>query len=387
MSADPLSEVVALSGARCTVTRCMEIDGAWHFRFAAPAGIKFIAVTHGHCWLAMEPVAPRELQAGDVFMLRGDHSFDMATNLDLPSTNGNGVFTATGPSGSGPGAEFQAICGHVAIDRESGRLLVEALPPLIVVDRGASEAPTTEWMLHQLIRELNGERPGHALALEQLSQLIFIQMIRSHIVDNASSPIGWIAALGDDRIAGALRLIHGAPAKAWKVEDLAAHAGLSRTAFATRFSAALGIGPATYLSDWRMHLAERELWATSSSVAAIARSVGFASVSAFSVAFRLRFGVSPRHYRERRDEAAIARTDFASALPRGWATAPPTCALLGFHDYGQGRSGLGPGQVVGGRRLAADQPTAEGGTTVTIKAPRAPTLRRGFPSGYRDRRR
>ncbi len=315
MTADPLSDVVALSGARCTVTRCMEVDRDWHFRFASPAGIKFIAVTRGHCWLAIEPARPRALQPGDVFMLRGDHSFDMATDFSLPAMNGNGMFTVTGPSDSGLPTAFQAICGHVAINRESGRLLVEALPPLIVVDHDASEARTTEWMLHQLIGELSGERPGHALALEQLTNLIFIQMIRSHILDRASSPIGWIAALGDDRLARALRLMHGSPAKAWKVEELAAHTGLSRTAFATRFSRALGIGPATYLSDWRMHLAERELRATSRSVAAVARSVGFASVSAFGAAFRLRFGVAPRRYRERRGEAVGSANDFGS-IPR-----------------------------------------------------------------------
>ena len=276
----------------------MDIDGDWRFRFAAPDGIKFIAVTHGRCWLAMEPAQPRALQAGDVFMLRGDHRFEMATDLDLPATNGDGVFTATGPSRSGELSEFQAICGHVAIDRESGRLLIDALPPLMIVDRDAADAPTMEWMLRRLIEELDGERPGHALALEQLTQLIFIQMIRSHILDSASSPIGWIAALGDDRIARALRLMHGAPAKAWTVGELAAHAGLSRTAFATRFSGALGIGPANYLSNWRMNLAERELRGTSSSVAAVARSAGFASVSAFGAAFRQRFGVAPSRYKE-----------------------------------------------------------------------------------------
>ena len=71
MNGDPLSDVIALSGARCTATRCMELDGAFHFCFATPAGIKFVAVTHGFCWLAVEGMQPRALETGDVFMLRG----------------------------------------------------------------------------------------------------------------------------------------------------------------------------------------------------------------------------------------------------------------------------------------------------------------------------
>ena len=297
MNGDPLSDVIALSGARCTATRCMEVDGAFHFRFATPAGIKFVAVTHGFCWLAVEGMQPRALETGDVFMLRGDRRFAMASDLALPAIDGNGVFTADAPSDSSEPSGFQTIGGHVAIDRESGRMLVDLLPPVIMVDRQSSAALGTDRLLQELVRERTGERTGFVLALQQLTQLIFIHVVRAHVAARTPASMGLIAALGDDRIALALRLMHGSPAKAWTVRDSAAQSGLSRTAFATRFSATLGVGPATYLAKWRMSLAERELRATSRPISSIAHSIGFASASAFGAAFRSRFGVAPKLYR------------------------------------------------------------------------------------------
>ena len=82
-------------------------------------------------------------------MLRGDHTFAMVTNFALPPTNGNGVFTAVAPSETKASSEFQAICGHIAVSKESGRLSVEALPPsyslihAAVDEDGLAVDPTT----------------------------------------------------------------------------------------------------------------------------------------------------------------------------------------------------------------------------------------------------
>ncbi|WP_234717007.1 helix-turn-helix domain-containing protein [Ensifer adhaerens] len=55
-----------------------------------------------------------------------------------------------------------------------------------------------------------------------------------------------------------------------------------------------GVGPLSYLTEWRMWLAERKLREGGQSVSMIAHSVGYASEAAFSTAYKRVMGRSPR---------------------------------------------------------------------------------------------
>ena len=72
---------------------------------------------------------------------------------------------------------------------------------------------------------------------------------------------------------------------------------MSRTTFAVRFKQAAGVAPLTYLTEWRMRLAERALRERDTPVADLARSLGYTSESAFSNAFKRVMGNAPRRYR------------------------------------------------------------------------------------------
>jgi AraC-like DNA-binding protein len=58
--------------------------------------------------------------------------------------------------------------------------------------------------------------------------------------------------MADPAIGPALRAIHASPDTQWTVDTLARESGLSRAAFARRFSTVLGEPPLTYLTSWRM---------------------------------------------------------------------------------------------------------------------------------------
>ena len=73
---------------------------------------------------------------------------------------------------------------------------------------------------------------------------------------------------------------------------------MSRTSFAQRFREAAGVAPLTYLTEWRMRLAQKALRDDGARVAEVSESLGYTSVSAFTNAFRRVTGVSPRSYRE-----------------------------------------------------------------------------------------
>jgi AraC-like DNA-binding protein len=120
-------------------------------------------------------------------------------------------------------------------------------------------------------------------------------------------PASWLRALGDARLAPALRLMHAEPGRAWHLDELASVCAMSRTTFALHFRQAAGVAPLTYLTEWRMRLAERTLREDRAPVAVVAQSLGYSSESAFSNAFKRVTGNSPKTCRSaaRRRQNAV----------------------------------------------------------------------------------
>ena len=72
---------------------------------------------------------------------------------------------------------------------------------------------------------------------------------------------GGVAGFADPHLARALAAFHRRPAAEWSVAALAREAGLSRTGFAERFTAMLGVTPMAYITAWRMQIAREALTA------------------------------------------------------------------------------------------------------------------------------
>jgi AraC-like DNA-binding protein len=108
--------------------------------------------------------------------------------------------------------------------------------------------------------------------------------------------------------------MHGDPGRAWHLDELAKASAMSRTTFAFHFRTVAGVAPLTYLTEWRMRLAERALREETTPVAVVARSLGYTSESAFSNAFKRVTGNSPKAYRSatRAADSHIAGNEFDS---------------------------------------------------------------------------
>jgi AraC-like DNA-binding protein len=72
---------------------------------------------------------------------------------------------------------------------------------------------------------------------------------------------------------------------------------MSRSSFAMRFKALVGLPPLDYLIRWRMQTAARDLRSTKRTIAVIGSDLGYASESAFSNTFKRVLGQSPSRYR------------------------------------------------------------------------------------------
>jgi len=81
------------------------------------------------------------------------------------------------------------------------------------------------------------------------------------------------------------------------LEDLARHAGMSRTSLERHFQAALGVTPMIYLRNLRLRHAAELLVNTDFSLKEIADQSGFTSMPYFFRAFRSCYGVPPMEYR------------------------------------------------------------------------------------------
>lgn len=202
--------------------------------------------------------------------------------------------------------DTQLICGHFALAEGSRHLLFERLPPFIHLRGYGEEAgPWLEATLRVIGAEAGGARLGGDLIALKMSEAIFAQAIRAHI-EQSRRRQGGIAGFADPHLSRALAAFHRRPASEWSVAALAREAGLSRTGFAERFTAMLGVTPMAYVTAWRMQIAREALAMRGLSVADAAELSGYASESAFSRVFKKEIGLSPAAFRQRGAEPPLA---------------------------------------------------------------------------------
>jgi AraC-like DNA-binding protein len=312
MAREPFSEILKLARAETLVTGGFTAGGPWAIRFPAPKTIKFFAVVKGSCWVTLDGQAPILFDTGDVGLLSAPVAFELASDPTIATADAMELFSGAGRTDIqfGDGRDFEHVGGHVLLDPTSGRVLADVLPPWIHVRADLPEAGIFRWLLDQLTEERSGDRPGAELASAQLAQLLFIQILRVHLAQTGVKRTGWLRALADPGIAPAIRLMHAEPARAWHLEELAEACAMSRTTFAERFRAVAGVAPLTYLTNWRMRLAEWSLRDEERRpVALIANALGYASESSFSNAFKRVTGTSPRTFRNSASRRPAAATD------------------------------------------------------------------------------
>ncbi|MGY6249800.1 AraC family transcriptional regulator [Bosea thiooxidans] len=302
MRSDPLSDVLDLADSRCVLTGTLLAGGDWSRKFQRSDAVKFLAVVRGSCWLKTEDdfAAPARFEAGDVVVTNGAPSIVLASTAERLANSDCAPLErdAEGNLRAGSGADFMMIGGLLEVDEQRCGFLRESLPPLIHLDGQQGEAAKLRWLLTALVEEMLRSRPGSATAITNFAKLLFVEALRLHIEDAKSEQAGWLTALADRRISIALRGVHADPSHPWTLEELAKLSGMSRTSFAVRFRDVVGMPPLTYVLNWRMRLAEKELCETDRSVADIAWSVGYGSESAFSNAFSRATGLSPGRFRK-----------------------------------------------------------------------------------------
>lgn len=136
---------------------------------------------------------------------------------------------------------------------------------------------------------------GSDIVMARLSDALVTRSLR-HQLETADEP-GWLRGLRDPHVARALAALHADLAASWTVGSLARTAGLSRAAFATRFTRTVGRPPMDYVLHCRMRKAMTLLRVERATVAKVASRVGYGSEAALSAAFVRHTGTTPGAYR------------------------------------------------------------------------------------------
>ena len=325
---DALSDVLSLLKLRSYVSGGFEAGGDWAVAFARPEGVKLYAVASGACWLSVDGVPePVRIKAGDCFLLPRGRPFRLATDLDLTPVDASTIYRGAKDGGIhtfNGGGDCFCLGGHFALTGAQADVLLGMLPPIVHIHKEADK-DVLRWCLERMRDELREPRPGGFLVAQQLATMLFVQAIRLHVADGMSNGVGWLFALADKQMSAAINAMHADAAHRWTLQELAQHAGMSRTTFALKFKETVGASPMDYLAQWRMLRAGDRLVNSSDPVSVIARSLGYESESAFSTAFKRVMGCSPRQYGRRREgveEWTIAISAEPGSRSRRSALAP-----------------------------------------------------------------
>lgn len=260
----------------------------------------------GPCWLRVPDREAIQLAQGDVVLVKGQHH--LLSSPECPTVSIGDIWLACNlpplephqePSaplhidwGAG-GAETRMLgmaFGLVAGERNP---LVVSLPSCIVLRSG--RFPWIDSAI-EFLASADAGSAGYSATARLLAELIFVTIVRSHLLSESKGSRGWLRGLTDPSIARALQAMHESPGDEWTVSSLARIAGLSRTAFAMRFADMVGITPIHYLTQWRMNLAAERILSSRTNLTQLAFELGYASDSAFRDAFKRHYGIAPSRF-------------------------------------------------------------------------------------------
>lgn len=287
----------------------------WSIRVEDRAPLTVVAIARGEAWTVDAQGTAFHLLEGDVAVVCEPEPYLFAGSPDEPAQAiihpGQRCTTVDGhdlaiPMGLGvrtwgndPEGETVALIGTYEQVGESGRMLLDALPPMLTLAADQWESP----LVGLLEAEITRADAGQSAVLDRLLDLVMVAAVRAWFAaDDQRSP-GWYRAQSDPVVGRVMNLIHDHPQQPWSVASLATEAGASRAWLARRFHQLVGKPPMEYLTEVRLSLAADLITQPGATVTSVSRKVGYATPYSFSAAFKRVRGMSPTDHRARLAES------------------------------------------------------------------------------------
>jgi AraC-like DNA-binding protein len=291
--ANPLGETLhylKLSGAFYCKS---EMNGSWGISLPSmPNTSMFHIVTAGAC--VIEHGEHRiEAKAGDFIFIpkgqghivRSDVEADAEDLFSLPREQISHCYETLKMGDKGD--KTTILCGVVQLDHPCAEFIIDSMPDMIYLE--SAKSTYSSWMsntVRVISEEAEQTQIGGETILTRLADVLVIQALRYWITHNAEAKQGWLFAMKDRRIGKSLSLIHSNPERQWTLESLGREIGMSRTAFASKFTALVGEPMLQYLTKWRMNLAVMRLKEGEKVTPELVEQLGYRSESAFRRTFK-----------------------------------------------------------------------------------------------------
>ena len=288
--------------------RC-QMDPPWSVRLEDESPLTVTAMVRGHAWAVPDVGEPFLMRAGDVVVSLGPDHWTVADDRTTPPqavihpgqicTTPDGrplaeeMHQGVRSWGNSAVGETLMLVGAYSVEGEVSRRLLRALPRFVVLTQDELGSP----LVPLLAEEISKDAPGQEAVLDRLLDLLLIAVLRAWFARPEADPPAWYLGQSDPVVGPALRLLQHHPEHPWTVAELAGAGGVSRAAFARRFTDVVGEPPMTFLTGWRLALAADLLREPGATVASVARQVGYSTPFALSTAFKRAYGISPKEHR------------------------------------------------------------------------------------------
>lgn len=306
MNIDILNDVLDTLQLQGTVYFRTDFSPPWAVEVPRYSGAaRFHMLLQGSCHVQFASGENIQLQAGDLLLIPhgachvihdGDHpeAPPLQSVLEDAGYDGEGVLVINGEDTA---ASTQMVCGHFSFRPYADHPLLRLMPEHLLVK--SSKRHQHVWLdeiCRLITRKVFSDDVAAQASVRRLTEVMFVELLQASIHQSATLKT-LLEAFQDRKIAHALALIHHKPGESWAVDQLAREVGMSRSRFADRFSKLLGMGPMTYLSEWRLQKALSLLSRADTNAQQVAYQTGYKSAAAFSRAFSSKFGISPSEYR------------------------------------------------------------------------------------------
>lgn len=302
--------------------RC-ELRRPWAVAFPAQRAAGFHFVSRGGCWLRTATSDDwMRLNPGDAVLLPRGSSHVLASDPAVPAVDiaslarvavSENIYLVRGDAAgtSDDGLPDVMFCGTMSFNLDPLHPLVAMMPDVMRAADLAQRDPTVPALLEAMEREVELRRIGACGILARLADVVAATIIRAWVECACSDATGWIAAVRCPRVGKVLAAIHAEPERDWRVPELAALMGASRSSFAEAFTRTVGESPAKYVTRIKMFQARRWI-AEGMRISVAAHRLGYDSEASFSRAYKRVIGHPPS---ETRAERARPRGTGGANLP------------------------------------------------------------------------
>lgn len=260
MHLDRLSALLVGLAPRVVVRRAELVGGVLPVPAGAVSRLHLHLVTQGEVSLQMaDSPSPVRVVAPALVVCRGDQAHELQSRSES--------------------ALASVVCVQAELEGPAASLLLAEFSQAQVLSVTQHDA-CLHTVMALMVGELGQPRCGQPALLDRAGDILFIGLLR-YLIAHPRTHAGLFNGLSDQRIAAALVAMHSMPQQPWSLESLAHTAGMSRTAFATRFRMLMNQTPGKYLSCLRLNMARRAV-RLGHGLKRAANEVGFANASALS---------------------------------------------------------------------------------------------------------